>query len=75
MVHNPIVDNVYWIHTMVWDNQGSRIISTPCICKKNLPGGMVAMHRLDDEDSSSIVPIHIDRLEDIALTPVELYQR
>jgi len=62
MVHNPIVGDVYWIHTMVWDNQGSRVISTPCVCKKNMPGGMVAVCEISDEDSSIIAYIHISKL-------------
>ena len=62
MVHNPIVDDVYWICETTWDIEGVQHILRPYRCKKNMPGGMVAMHRLDDEDSASIEPIHINRL-------------
>ncbi len=70
MVHNPIVDDVYWICETTWDIEGVQHILRPYRCKKNMPGGMVAMHRLDDEDSASIEPIHINRLIEMTLVPV-----
>ncbi len=70
MVHNPVVGNVYWVDEMTWSAQGIHHTFRRYRCKKYMPGGMVAMHRLDDEDSSSIVLVPISRLAELIFTPV-----